>query len=67
VLRPTERHHAIRGANLVLALLCHRHHWMVHEGQWQLAPTEAGDYLALPPTPALFRGAASEPDVGSVA
>jgi len=52
-------------ANLVL--LCHRHHWMVHEGQWQLVKTDAGEYLAIPPTPVVFRGSANEPDVGSVA
>jgi hypothetical protein len=34
-------------ANLVL--LCYRHHWMVHEGGWQLARVEQGRLLAIPP------------------
>jgi hypothetical protein len=32
-----------------LVLLCHRHHTMVHEGCWQLVPTENG-FRAIPPT-----------------
>lgn len=32
-----------------LVLLCHRHHWMVHEGGWQLVQTGAGKYLTVPP------------------
>jgi len=34
-------------ANLVL--LCHRHHWMVHEGRWQIVKREGGGYLTIPP------------------
>jgi hypothetical protein len=34
-------------ANLVL--LCHRHHWMVHEGQWQIVKTDDGHILTIPP------------------
>jgi hypothetical protein len=33
-----------------LALLCFRHHWMVHEGSWQLVRGEEGRMLAIPPT-----------------
>ncbi|HEY1420842.1 MAG TPA: DUF222 domain-containing protein [Candidatus Dormibacteraeota bacterium] len=33
-----------------LVLLCHRHHWMVHEGGWQLVKSEAGPMLTIPPT-----------------
>ena len=36
-----------------LILLCHRHHWMVHEGKWQLVHLSSGDdgrMLAIPPT-----------------
>ncbi len=33
-----------------LVLLCHRHHWMVHEGKWQLVRGEDGRMLAIPPT-----------------
>jgi hypothetical protein len=45
--------HWIRGGptdldNLVL--LCHRHHWMVHEGSWQLIRGDGGEILAIPPT-----------------
>ena len=33
-----------------LALLCYRHHWMVHEGNWQLVRTDDGSLLTIPPT-----------------
>lgn len=33
-----------------LALLCYRHHWMVHEGAWQLVRSDDGRMLAVPPT-----------------
>ena len=33
-----------------LILLCHRHHWMVHEGGWKLARSEDDRLLAIPPT-----------------
>ena len=32
-----------------LCLLCYRHHWMVHEGDWQIVKTDDG-YLTIPPT-----------------
>jgi HNH endonuclease len=32
-----------------LVLLCHRHHWMVHEGGWQLVKREDGSLLAVAP------------------
>src|ERR1700680_488952 len=34
-------------ANLVL--LCYRHHWMVHEGGWQVVRTEHQQVLAISP------------------
>jgi hypothetical protein len=37
-------------ANLVL--LCYRHHWMIHEGGWQLATVDQGRLLAIPPSQA---------------
>ena len=45
--------HWIRGGptdldNLVL--LCHRHHWMVHEGNWQIVRGDDGRMLTIPPT-----------------
>jgi len=45
--------HWIRGGsgdlpNLVL--LCYRHHWMVHEGNWQLVRSDDGQVLTIPPT-----------------
>jgi Domain of unknown function (DUF222)/HNH endonuclease len=51
----TNAHHLVHWArggtsdlgNLVL--LCHRHHWMVHEGGWQLVKNEDGRLLAIPP------------------
>src|ERR1700682_266113 len=33
-----------------LILLCHRHHWMVHEGNWQLVRDSDGRMLTIPPT-----------------
>jgi Domain of unknown function (DUF222) len=33
-----------------LALLCYRHHWMVHEGNWQLVRGDDGRILTIPPT-----------------
>jgi hypothetical protein len=35
-------------ANLVL--LCYRHHWMIHEGGWQLARVERERLLAILPS-----------------
>jgi hypothetical protein len=45
--------HWIRGGagdlpNLIL--LCYRHHWMVHEGKWQIVRTDDGRILTIPPT-----------------
>jgi hypothetical protein len=33
-----------------LTLLCYRHHWMVHEGGWQLVRQDDGRMLTIPPT-----------------
>jgi len=33
-----------------LILLCHRHHWMVHEGNWQIVSGDDGRMLTIPPT-----------------
>jgi hypothetical protein len=33
-----------------LTLLCYRHHWMVHEGNWQLVRSDDGRILTIPPT-----------------
>jgi hypothetical protein len=33
-----------------LILLCHRHHWMVHEGNWQIVRADDGRMLTIPPT-----------------
>ena len=43
-----------------LVLLCHRHHWMVHEGKWQLVRSDDGRMLAIPPA-VRFGSAASGP------
>jgi hypothetical protein len=45
-----------------LVLLCHRHHWMVHEGGWQLVKTDEGELLAVPPQIDLFHHLARGPD-----
>jgi hypothetical protein len=40
------------GTNLPpnLTLLCYRHHWMVHEGNWQIVRGDDGRMLTIPPT-----------------
>ena len=51
----TEGHHLVHWihngpGNLPnLALLCYRHHWMVHEGGWQIVCTDDGRMLTIPP------------------
>ena len=35
-----------------LTLLCYRHHWMVHEGRWQIVRCDDGRILTIPPTTA---------------
>ena len=51
----TNAHHLVHwghgGATDVdnLVLLCYRHHWLVHEGGWQLARVERARLLAIPP------------------
>jgi hypothetical protein len=30
-------------------LLCYRHHWMVHEGGWQIVRGDDGRMLTIPP------------------
>jgi hypothetical protein len=32
-----------------LVLLCYRHHWMVHEGEWQIVRADDGRMLTVPP------------------
>jgi Domain of unknown function (DUF222)/HNH endonuclease len=52
----TEGHHLVHwihgGTNEPsnLALLCYRHHWMVHEGNWQIIRGDDGRMLTIPPT-----------------
>jgi hypothetical protein len=41
-------------------LLCHRHHFLVHEGGWQLVKTDEGQILPIAPT--LRFGSARGPD-----
>jgi len=33
-----------------ITLLCGRHHWMVHEGHWQIIRDSDGRMLTIPPT-----------------
>jgi hypothetical protein len=37
-----------------MVLLCYRHHWLIHEGGWQLVRSAEGGMLAIAPTP-IFR------------
>jgi uncharacterized protein DUF222/HNH endonuclease len=48
-----------------LILLCHRHHWMVHEGGWKLAHANDDRLLAIPP--AYDYRAARAPDSSTAA
>ncbi|SRR5712692_1112079 len=50
-----------------LVLLCHRHHWLVHEGKWQIVRGDDGQYLVIPPQLDLLQHLARGPDVGAVA
>ena len=50
-----------------LVLLCHRHHWLVHEGRWQIVRGDDGQFLVIPPQPDLLQHPARGPDVGAVA
>lgn len=43
-----------------LVLMCHRHHWLVHEGGWQLIKTEDGRLTTV--APMVRFGAARGPD-----
>jgi len=44
-----------------LVLLCHRHHWMVHEGGWQIVRREQRGYNVVPPPPDAFFAVARSP------
>ena len=44
-----------------LTLLCYRHHWMVHEGNWQIVRGDDGRMLTIPPT-VTFGSVARGPD-----
>jgi hypothetical protein len=63
----TEGHHLVHwlhggGGDLPnLALLCYRHHWMVHEGNWQIVRGDDGRMLTIPPLVA-FGSPARGPD-----
>ncbi len=52
----TEGHHLVHwthngpGDLPNLTLLCYRHHWMVHEGGWQIVRTDDGRMLTIPPS-----------------
>ena len=52
----TNAHHVVHwahgGATTLenMVLLCHRHHWSVHEGGWRLLRAEDGRALAIPPS-----------------
>ena len=50
-----------------LVLLCYRHHWMVHEGGWQLVKTDDGQMLAIPPQLDLYQQLARGPGVKTAA
>lgn len=50
-----------------LVLLCYRHHWMVHEGGWQLVKTDDGQMLAIPPQLDLYQQLARGPGVKAAA
>jgi hypothetical protein len=61
--------HWIRGGTSDLpnlALLCFRHHWNVHEGNWQIVRTDDGGIITVPP-PTGFEQLARGPARGAAA
>jgi hypothetical protein len=44
-----------------LVLLCHRHHWLVHEGKWQIVRTDDGQFHVIPPQLEIFQNLARGP------
>lgn len=50
-----------------LVLLCHRHHWMVHEGGWQLVKSDDGAMVTIPPTYDVYRQLARGPGTRTAA
>src|ERR1700682_1774322 len=48
-----------------LVLLCARHHWMAHEGKWQLVKTGDGQFLAIPPQLDIYQKFWRRPEVQS--
>jgi hypothetical protein len=57
--------HWINGGGLELenmVLLCQRHHWMVHEGEWQLVKTDTDGLLPVAPRHSFFGGLPRGPD-----
>jgi len=57
----TSAHHVVHWINggstdlSNLVLLCYRHHWMVHEGEWQIVRADDGRMLTIPPITAYQR------------
>lgn len=68
----TAAHHLIHwskgGATDIenLVLLCHRHHWMVHEGRWQIVRTATDSFVAVPPQLFDSVGFVDDVDLGEV-
>jgi hypothetical protein len=48
-----------------LVLLCGRHHWMAHEGKWQLVRTDEEEFLAIPPQLDVYQKFWRSPEVQS--
>ena len=48
-----------------LVLLCHRHHWMVHEGGWQIVQVDGGRLRAIPPTLDFYQRLARGPSTAT--
>jgi hypothetical protein len=44
-----------------LTLLCYRHHWMVHEGGWQIVRGDDGRMITIPPA-VIFAHSSRGPD-----
>jgi Domain of unknown function (DUF222)/HNH endonuclease len=48
-----------------LVLLCHRHHWMVHEGGWQIVRVDGDRFRAIPPTLDFYQRLARGPSTAT--
>jgi hypothetical protein len=47
-----------------LVLLCHRHHWLVHDGGWMIARSGEGELVTFEPDPTAPMHVGRDPTAG---